>query len=1307
MIQRIILTIALFAAMAGAHSQPYCNVRTFGVNDGLAANVISGIDQDDSHLMWFSTWNGLSCYDGYRFTTFRDQRGENEVLSSNRLKAIGSNSQQDVWVITYDGRLYLFNTDQCQYVYIGETLQKQFSQDIRARKAYPLENGHTWIKTENENIALRIDDSKARNAEGIEFFGGQGKPMKGALKKVWLDKQGGEWLFTTKEIQLVGTDFKTEQAFEHAENIGKGVLLATPDGKAAIYGNGKLTYISMPENIQKVNGITAIDSTTIALATDQGALIINDKGQTTLKSIQTPSQPYKEAESIYADSKKRLWVFTQEAGVTMLNTATGETRHLTTTAIASPLTTTTEKSFVLEDKEGTIWVAAQKGTFAYYNETTGTLIPYIIRPKGFERASQPTINKYFIDKEKDLWFTSTHDLTLVTTHKHLFNIVPMTENTEVRATFINDKGRVFAGLDNGTIAIIEDGKIIGYANYNKSVAPQPVKLTTKVFAIYEDSKGRVWTGTKGDGLYVTDPNSYTHFMPDEKDKYSINSKNVYDIFEDKKGRIWVATYGGGLNLVEETDGTIRFINANNRLNSYPVKEAFNTRRLTATKEGIILLSTTAGLITFGDTFDKPENIKFNVYKHKHGDVTSPAADDVLQTVVTKKGQIFIATMAGGLQELKEGNPLGGKLIFNSLPLSQSTGGGILSITEDGDGCLWIARENCIEKYNPETKESGIYGIGEIDDDIDFSEAKPHYDPNSGTMVIGAMNKLVTFKPKDMTNAGTDAKIVFTGVQFQGEQTQRPVLYTQQLDIPSDKRNCTIFFSAIQYDNNRFVRYAYKIDGVDKDWNYTTQPNTAFGRLPHGHLKLLVKSTNADGVWLDNIATLNIYSHPTFWETIWAKLLYLLIAAGIVAAAAYIYNLKKRNEMEREMSKMRADFFTEVSHKLRTPLTLIGGPVTDVLETESLTDNAKGMLEMVQRNTRRMLNLVNKMLEHNKEDNYVVDDEEAPVFATTGNISDEKVPDTEAFTNDNIEEDEPKEKTSILVVEDNDDLRSFLQSILCRKYNVMTAPNGAEGLKTAREKMPDFILTDVMMPVMDGMTMVHNIKQDSNICHIPIVILSAKASMEDRVKGLQEGVDDYISKPFSATYLKHRIDNIIAQRHLLQESLLQQMSETMAENEHKKAASKDNPANEATSAAPESEVHNAAGQNANKGNGYKLKSPEIVDNDKKLMETLMEFIEKNVDDPDLKVEDLADAVNLGRTAFFNKIKSIVGLSPLDFLRHLRLQKAQELIVKSNDTYSQIAYSVGFSDPKYFSRCFKKETGLSPSEYRAKNKLTIDN
>ncbi len=344
-------------------------------------------------------------------------------------------------------------------------------------------------------------------------------------------------------------------------------------------------------------------------------------------------------------------------------------------------------------------------------------------------------------------------------------------------------------------------------------------------------------------------------------------------------------------------------------------------------------------------------------------------------------------------------------------------------------------------------------------------------------------------------------------------------------------------------------------------------------------------------------------------------------------------------------------YREASHKLRTPLTLIGGPIVEVLKSSNLSQQEREYLETARANSRSMLNLVDTMLSDNMEGSYFVDDKNAPVFA-----EEKAAEDTVSLASSDIR---------ILVVEDNKDLRRFLVSLLSPTYTVITAENGKEGLEKTVAEMPDFILSDVTMPVMDGLTMVSLIKKNPDICHIPIIILSARASVEDKAQGISQGIDDYITKPFSAQYLKQRMAEVIANRRSEQQQSYNEMSRE------------------------------------GKDSGYRLSNAKIVDADRKTMALLMEYLEENIGNADMRVDDMAAAVNLGRTVFFNKIKGIVGMSPTDFVRDLRIKRATELIKKSQMTISEISIAVGFNDQRYFSRVFKKQTGMTPSEYRDNN------
>lgn len=263
--------------------------------------------------------------------------------------------------------------------------------------------------------------------------------------------------------------------------------------------------------------------------------------------------------------------------------------------------------------------------------------------------------------------------------------------------------------------------------------------------------------------------------------------------------------------------------------------------------------------------------------------------------------------------------------------------------------------------------------------------------------------------------------------------------------------------------------------------------------------------------------------------------------------------------------------------------------------------------------------------------------------------------------------------SILVVEDNKELRTFLKNSLSEHYTVITAANGKEGLQHAIDDLPDLIISDVMMPVMDGLEMVKQIKENSAICHIPIIILSAKASLDDRIAGLEQGIDDYITKPFSATYLKTRIITLLRQRKSLQEMYMAQLTDS---------------------------------KNACVSSGLTPSQPQITPYDEKFMQKVMEFMETQMDNSELTIDAFAEHLMLSRTIFYRKLKSIIGLTPVDFIREIRIKRAVQLIDSGEYNFSQIAYMTGFSDPKYFSKCFKKVMGVTPTEYKEKKDTALD-
>ncbi len=1235
-------------------AQPYATVNTFSISQGLTTNHITHIAQDDTGLMWFSSINGLWSFDGYQFTPYHDYGTFESITAQRYLSAR----------ITHTGKIYLTDSNRRLYIYDCHTnkfyslaqIMKAKGINMRVRDIMPLENGHTWlIGMRNEAPGLvRIDDNLVLQGKGIEVI--SKTPLTAATYRAFICPDGTELIYGLIGVYAPGRGQIYKRGIKTMAKRNNAIYFGGVGGTIAVYDLKKksFSHFQMPEGVNEVTNMVDLDKRRIACGTDKGVAVIDLLShRVSLINIQHPASPSNHITNLFVDSRHRLWVFSDSDGLTVIQPNLKDKQWITARAAEPTLQTTSKSTIWLQDLNGTVWTIPRNGTFSFYDETSGELVPCPIYEQDNRQYTIPAMEKTFIDRQKNLWFTGLHSFNMLSFGEYKFKKTKTELFGNVRALLIDKKGNLWTGNEKGSLMVYDRaGKFIGYVDRNGKISQTPQSFSGAIYSLFEDSNGRKWIGTKEDGLYVIDnAGKVTNYRNSTSDKYSLSANRVNAILQDPRGHIWIGTYGGGLNLVDEQDKGMRFINSNSHLGKNPLDNDYNIRDITQCKDGTIIISTTHGLVCFNCAFKSPADITFH-YLRTHDD-TSEAETfyDVIQTLVTKSGRIFMATVNGEINEIDASSLLGNPKTKSVLKESVNEGP-INGLFEDDGGNLWAVRENNLDRYNVRTGKTTTFWPGKVSNFCDFTEARPVMNHMNGKAIIASQDGYITFAPKSVTIHSDIPKIIFTSILLNGDKNTTPVLYKKEIELPSDKHSFTINFAALDYTGGKYIRYAYKLEGVDKQWNNIGYDHrVSFNDLSSGKYRLLVKSTNTEGQWLENTATLIIHATPAWWETWWAKAIYLLVAVGIVCLLCKYYLIRRRINIDKIISERKTMLYREASHKLRTPLTLIGGPIVEVLKSSNLSQQEREYLETARANSRSMLNLVDTMLSDNMEGSYFVDDKNAPVFA-----KEKAAEDTESLASSDIR---------ILVVEDNKDLRRFLVSLLSPTYTVITAENGKEGFEKTVAEMPDFILSDVTMPVMDGLTMVSLIKKNPDICHIPIIILSARASVEDKAQGISQGIDDYITKPFSAQYLKQRMAEVIANRRSEQQQSYNEMSRE------------------------------------GKDSGYRLSNAKIVDADRKTMALLMEYLEENISNADMRVDDMAAAVNLGRTVFFNKIKGIVGMSPTDFVRDLRIKRATELIKKSQMTISEISIAVGFNDQRYFSRVFKKQTGMTPSEYRDNN------
>jgi YesN/AraC family two-component response regulator len=261
----------------------------------------------------------------------------------------------------------------------------------------------------------------------------------------------------------------------------------------------------------------------------------------------------------------------------------------------------------------------------------------------------------------------------------------------------------------------------------------------------------------------------------------------------------------------------------------------------------------------------------------------------------------------------------------------------------------------------------------------------------------------------------------------------------------------------------------------------------------------------------------------------------------------------------------------------------------------------------------------------------------------------------------IESSQKNSKPSLLIVEDNSDVRKYIGIILETYYQIIEAKDGEEGLEKAFECIPDLIISDIMMPKVDGFQLCSKLKTDSRTSHIPIIMLTAKATMNDKISGLEIGADEYIMKPFDASELIARIKNLLDQRKRL----------------HK---------------------------HFQKFGLFEIEEKVITSVDQKFIEKVIADINKHISDVSFGVEVLADDMAVSRSLLFKKINSLTGEAPIELIKRVRLNKAANLSGKNSGNISEIALEVGFNNPSYFSECFRKQFGVLPSQYHCKSSNT---
>lgn len=390
---------------------------------------------------------------------------------------------------------------------------------------------------------------------------------------------------------------------------------------------------------------------------------------------------------------------------------------------------------------------------------------------------------------------------------------------------------------------------------------------------------------------------------------------------------------------------------------------------------------------------------------------------------------------------------------------------------------------------------------------------------------------------------------------------------------------------------------------------------------------------------------------------WQKIISILAVAVVVLLLIMIFyrrkvrrEKEKLNKQRKQMADDKIAFFTNVSHQLRTPLTLVSGPLNRLMQADNYTEEQKMLLQVVLRNVGQLETLTADVLNFKEQVDAM--NQASADEACEKELSQHVLRDSR---HQMLLQQDVEELSTILIVDDNEDIRSYLRVLLAGQYYVIEASDGQNGLRLAKESVPDLIVSDVMMPVMDGLTFCSKIKEDEVTSHIPVILLTARSEESQRIEGYEHGADAYITKPFSDHLLLVRISNLLQARRQRKNDEAKQM----------------------------------------------LSAEDIQTDEpgeRMFLERFKKAAKSHIGDANLRMDDLGSELSLSKVQMYRKVKALTGKTPAEVLREMRMQKAYSLLKQTDKTISEVAAEVGFAIPGYFSACFKKQFGINPTELR---------
>ncbi len=1321
-------------------------------NNGLSQSSVIVFHQDDLGQMWIGTRDGLNKYDGTNITTYRNDLDDPSSISNNDILSIEQDRDGFIWIGTYNG-LNRFDPKTNTFIRYYHHQKKKSLGNNTIWTIKELSNGGLWIGT---STGLSVYDKETDSFTSFLTHGEIEIPIENRLYSILETSSGTVYLGTSNGLVKVKNIENGKYQFKIIPETKRFYIQDLIEGK-----NSEILIATRDEAVMEFNPKTNIvASFTLNQKLDSynqntRQLLFDDIGQ------------------LWVGTYDGLLIITKNKDVISLSNTIGDSKSLRKNSIKA----------LYKDRKGSIWVGTYYGGVNIWDESNANFIN-ITQAAGQKGLSYEVVSSIVQSNSKIYFGTEGGGINILDTKTNNYqyinkNNTPQLSNNNIKALLITDDTYLWVGSFNTGVHIYN----VKTNQFETSVLSIKIRDFLKdvgVYSIKKDRSGNLWLGTFGKGLirYQLASKTYQVFNFSEESSNSLSSNLVRSVMVDSKDNIWVGTERG-LNKVRQDGKIISFFY----------------------------------------------------------DVEVNSGDDILTIFEDSDGTIWAGTKNRGLFKLVVDDFKSVKLSTNSIKVSS-----VHSILEDNAKNLWLSSNQGLIKTDMDLSKIFYFNQKEGLISNEFNN-NSSLKIDKSNFYFGGPAGVTYFNPDNLTTNAYSPQVIITDLKLKNESVKlgedsvlkNTISFTKTLNLSHDQGNFGISYAIPNFINSSNNKYKYRLKGLENDWIETTATTASYTIQNAGEYIFEVKGANSDGVWNNNATTLVISVAPAPWKSWWAFLIYALLIFGALHFSMSLLKSRTRLQTQldlehlevkrtKEVHEAKLEFFTNISHEFRTPLTLILGPLHQILEDYKGSSSIYKKLRVIESSGNNLLHLINRLMDFRKLENkvftleaaegnivkflkeiflsfadYAKDGDYDYSFHTTNDeilayydryklervfynlisnafrytpkngkivlrikqekehiiiqvedsgvgianeyqekiferffeVSANKKPDNDynkgtgiglsiaknivnlhkgqigvrdndhnhgsifmvylplgrshladdeiikdfkfsddvsqyvnqlektkiVLEDDLTSEYSSNEKFKILLVEDNKPLRKFMRNILKEQYNILEAENGSVALKLAHKESPDLIISDVIMPVMVGTELCAAIKENIKTSHIPIILLTSRTALVYRLEGLESGADDYISKPFDVKEFKLRIKNLLELTTRLKRKFISEDP---------------------------------------------LQPNEVIISslDEKLFKKAVEIVENNIGNEQFDIPQFYTELGLSRTMLFTKIKAWTNFTPNEFIQHFRMKRAAQLLEQGKINISEICYKVGFRNPKYFSKCFQKKFGETPTQYANK-------